>query len=358
MPPLGLSIAHISPLAAGTPGLHLDTPARPCAGPDNRPYSPAPGPDAARWNALPWTPDENDPVEGVAPPPEPRLSVPRHGELMKLRGGNIDGGQRGGGKRGQVRGMSRQARGRLMELIASVDRRVDPRLWLFLTLTYPAEYPHDPTVYKRHLDTFFKRLYRLDNHAAAIWKLEYQRRGAPHYHVLLCGRTFLDHRWLRRAWFEVVGSADDNHLVAGTQVDSIQTWHGVTHYAAKYVAKSDVPGDVVHTGRVWGVHNRACLPIEGNDLPLLWAEFHQLRRLMRRYSRGAKLMPWHSCPLAAHKSYTIRSRDAGQGARLFVAEAVAIRLLRGLGPTWQLTPGDAGFTHKSSFRRWSESLPG
>ena len=56
-----------------------------------------------------------------------------------------------------------------------------------------------------------------------IWKLEFQRRGAPHFHILIAQpsgdlRTF--RAWLSEAWAEVVGHTDAHqrelHRRAGT----------------------------------------------------------------------------------------------------------------------------------------------
>jgi hypothetical protein len=43
---------------------------------------------------------------------------------------------------------------------------------------------------------------------SAIWKLEPQKRGAPHFHLLVWGIAFLHYQRLARRWFEIVGSND------------------------------------------------------------------------------------------------------------------------------------------------------
>jgi hypothetical protein len=52
----------------------------------------------------------------------------------------------------------------------------------------------------------------------AIWKLELQDRGAPHFHLLIFGLRYLPAALLARRWYEIVGSGDVNHLSAGTSV--------------------------------------------------------------------------------------------------------------------------------------------
>jgi hypothetical protein len=84
-------------------------------------------------------------------------------------------------------------------------------------LTYPSEYPEDGRAFKRHLDTFQKRLKRMNIQYFTV--LEFQDRGAPHYHTLITG--ILDRQELSRMWFEIVGSGDPRHLQAGTSIQFI-----------------------------------------------------------------------------------------------------------------------------------------
>lgn len=289
---------------------------------------------------------------------DPSLHLARRGNLLRLQGGSIDGEQRGGGKRGVVKGLSRQARARLMRLVASIDRTFPASMWLFVTLTYPAEFPDDARVYHRHLDTWFKRLRRRYPETSALWKCEYQRRGAPHFHLLIFGRAFIDRGWLSQSWYSVVGSQDNNHLLAGTQVKAVRSWGGVTYYAAKYIAKTQTPADDLPTGRLWGVFNRENLPIEVLDLPLLWPEFHTLRRCMRRWARQAKPQSWCPRPAGARRPFARPAGARGAGMSLFVAEPVAVRLFRALPELWEIDPEDHSARHKTAFRAWSDRVPG
>ncbi len=49
--------------------------------------------------------------------------------------------------------------------------------------------------------------------------LEFQDRGAPHYHILITG--IIERQKLSRMWYEVVGSDDPRHLQAGTSIQFI-----------------------------------------------------------------------------------------------------------------------------------------
>lgn len=102
---------------------------------------------------------------------------------------------------------------------------------VLVTLTYPADWltvaPEGASV-KKHLDRFRKRwIRRFDGPPVGVWKLEFQRRGAPHFHLLVArpaGCDSFDFRlWIAQTWASVVGHPDQversKHLAAGTRVD-------------------------------------------------------------------------------------------------------------------------------------------
>lgn len=99
-----------------------------------------------------------------------------------------------------------------------------------VTLTYPGDWeavaPDGATV-KRHLQAFRKALGRNVCDPVGAWKLEFQRRGAPHLHLWLLlpvgkvqGMTL--GQWVSATWARIVGADGDErarHEAAGTQVD-------------------------------------------------------------------------------------------------------------------------------------------
>ena len=102
-----------------------------------------------------------------------------------------------------------------------------------VTLTYPADWltvaPDGKTV-KKHLKAFRKRWERAWGlPLLALWKLEFQRRGAPHVHLFTIvpdGRTAEGkhfREWLSAAWAAIVAHPDPEeyrrHQLAGTGVD-------------------------------------------------------------------------------------------------------------------------------------------
>jgi hypothetical protein len=91
------------------------------------------------------------------------------------------------------------------------------RVPAMVTLTYPGDWlavAPSAKVAKRHVEALRKRFERdWAQPLVGIWKREFQRRGAPHYHVLMVppsgrrnGQTFQE--WLAAAWVAVVGHRD------------------------------------------------------------------------------------------------------------------------------------------------------
>lgn len=136
----------------------------------------------------------------------------------------------------EVTGWSRKSRARMVERLCTLDYAAlfpQGRLPAMVTLTYPSDWetvaPNGKAV-KKHLKAFRKRWSRTWNEElACVWKLEFQRRGAPHFHLLVApphgmtsnGENF--RTWLSRSWAEIVAHPDHDeykkHLAAGTGID-------------------------------------------------------------------------------------------------------------------------------------------
>lgn len=211
-----------------------------------------------------------------------RVAIWRGGSRAELRHG--EGVCSHGGERGRITGFSAASRRRLLASVGSVDHRQLPAGWL-VTLTYPGEWAEDPARWKRDLDAWLKRLVRQHPGCFAWWKLEPQKRGAPHFHLLLYGVGSLDREWVSRTWYEVVGSGDERHLRAGTNCQVMASQRASMAYASKYVAKVVDAPSWSWPGRWWGLVGRERVPkvLEVYDLPDdAWCA---IRRLLTRWER-------------------------------------------------------------------------
>lgn len=159
--------------------------------------------------------------------------------------------------RGKVNGMSHRSSRRLRWSIDNTPELTAAGA-LFICLTYPEVWPRDGRQVKRHLGAFGKRCKR--NGAFFAWVLEYQTRGAPHFHLLARFPQGWDivrvRQWIALNWFEVVGSGDEKHLRAGTSAEYVNNsecagWY-ISHYLGKEYQKAP-PEGVTLPGRMWGM---------------------------------------------------------------------------------------------------------
>ncbi len=203
--------------------------------------------------------------------------------------------RRGGGIRHQVSDFSKSSQRRLLQTLLAVEwgeMAADGLLWI--GLTYPGEsrcIPEDGGTAKRHLRAFGLRWNRRFGKAVGLWKMEFQRRGAPHFHLLLSMPTGIEieamREWVARSWWEVVGSEDPDHLQAGT---SAAVWDDAgipIGYISGY-SRSDptakayqhiVPDGFEKPGRWWGCWN---IKPDWRKVELSPAEWYQVRRALRK----------------------------------------------------------------------------
>lgn len=126
------------------------------------------------------------------------------------------------------------------------------------TLTYPRTFPVDGKESKRHLKMMIQRLRRKVPDLQYLWFMEFQKRGAPHYHMLFdCQEGEIGKVWLSRAWYEVVDSGDEKHMRAGTRLERVRK--DARRYAIKYASKmhqKEVPKNYRNCGRFFGYSKR------------------------------------------------------------------------------------------------------
>ena len=136
---------------------------------------------------------------------------------------------------------------------------------VMVTLTYPGEFPTDGKRVKANLNAWLTWLRGEFDGVSYLWFLEFQKRGAPHFHVLIANGFKVSgdiKRDVSERWYRIVGSGDERHLVAGTRVEKVREKDGARRYAVKYAQKAEqktVPDEYRSVGRFWG-HSRDVKP--------------------------------------------------------------------------------------------------
>ncbi|OIQ93158.1 hypothetical protein GALL_248640 [mine drainage metagenome] len=230
-------------------------------------------------------------------------------------------------RRSVIMEWSRGSRRRMVRTIGELDlsRWADDGGTLcLLTLTLPDWWQMvAPTGrdFKRLVEVLRKRWVRAGAGPwRGMWKLEFQRRGAPHLHALMRVPAFVGDEvfetWLARAWADVcVESLEDDdaaayraageyarHLEHGTDL----SWSGVKFsdprrtsiYFLKHAAPGDGTGSKEYQhvvpdlwqaegagpGRFWGVWGLSRARVE---VAVDWRTFNQARRVLRHVARAA-----------------------------------------------------------------------
>lgn len=156
-------------------------------------------------------------------------------------------------KRGEVKEFSWRSQRNLLRAVYNAG--CEFKAWI--CLTYPAEFPRDGVVVKGHLHELLDEVGKKVAGVEYLWCMEFQERGAPHFHVLVS--EWIPKLWLSRSWFRIVGSGDPKHLRAGTKVQRVESREGagqdmasvLKRYSAKKAQKV-VPETFGRVGRFWG----------------------------------------------------------------------------------------------------------
>jgi len=172
---------------------------------------------------------------------------------------------------------------------------------MFITLTYPKDYPKSWKVWKHDLKIYKDHLQRKFPQAQGFWKLELQRRGAPHYH-LVCdlGEEFqlpAFQEWNDQIWANIAHYMDSYCGRYACTVKRMRTIREALNYAAKYQTKEtyapvDENGEVQtaqqlgdSVGRLWGrIGKPDCSPSETISVRREWAlnSKHEWANILRK----------------------------------------------------------------------------
>lgn len=226
------------------------------------------------------------------------------------------------GMRGQITDFSSGSRGRFFELINRIDFG---RKCVFLTLTFGDEFPDVQTA-KNALRAFLERMRRkfTDRDVSAIWRMEFQERGAPHFHLIFFNLPWIDKKEIQRWWSEIINVSEPF-----TRIEMIYSVKKLVNYVAKYLAKVDIGQDnsgfnsptYLHAyaekydrniGRLWGYYNKHLIPffpLTEITWPTIRGEFMEFRQI------AAKFYP----PIDSRFSlgFKLYCQDARQWANLF-----------------------------------------
>jgi hypothetical protein len=217
----------------------------------------------------------------------------------KIRVGRKSSRRRGRPKGARIKKFSWSARLRMRELTASISKKTSKAL--LVTLTYPehvgsGSYYVDPETAKRkHLEALKKRFERRYGPHCVIWRMEFQGREVPHFHLLIFFDPTLPiskaelaemQDFFAKTWWDVCGRLSEDHLKTGTRVERPRSLVKTMRYMAKAEAlqgEQDSSGDEgLPAGKRWGVWRQELLPITWKVIKVALKDAFQMRRFLRR----------------------------------------------------------------------------
>lgn len=168
-------------------------------------------------------------------------------------------------KRGNVTSFSRKSRRRMIDLMARLD--LEGKRVVFLTLTF--HYTHSASKTKAAFKRFLAHLAYHYPNTSGVWRVEFQQRSTPHYHLILVDLPFWKHSDLRATWIRC--TREDK---SGARIEWIHSHKMCMFYVSKYVAKTYENEEITlfinapyqqkeeekWNGRMWGVINKASIP--------------------------------------------------------------------------------------------------
>lgn len=143
----------------------------------------------------------------------------------------------------------------------------NPQLNKFLTLTY-AENMTDIDRARKELDNFFKRLKRQFPRFAYVCVIEFQKRGAVHFH-LLCNLPFVDVKALAEVW--------GHGFIKLNRIDNVDN---VGAYVTKYMTKENMDERLIGY-RSYSMSRGLNAPQEYTDEEQIEAELESLADVQR-----------------------------------------------------------------------------
>lgn len=205
----------------------------------------------------------------------PHVKLEAQGHLLTVRSVGIDREWIGKCKRGNVDRFSQASRKRLLEKLARLKPpQYDGYRYRVSFLTLTTQKIFHPRLAKDYLASFFKRVARKFPHMSAVWRLEFQERGAPHFHAVLYNAPYIAKEWIQKSWGEIIEQDEPF-----TRIERVKSYRHLMFYAGKYMAKvveevvlssgayltgegKDLYGPDDTIGRHWGVYNAAMLPYD------------------------------------------------------------------------------------------------
>ena len=253
---------------------------------------------------------------------------------------------------------SRRSRRRLLELFARLRWSLYEGAW-FVTLTWHHALCDDPRRAQEVLNQFLTEFRRDLPGFDYVWRMEPQKRGVPHFHLMLLPRRFEQtvpketvRQWCRDAWHRIADPTSDHHKRHGVLVDYEPNYRRASAYLSKYTAKETDESFWGYPGRRWG----ASRGLDVSDLEawdLAQNDFEVLLKVAKRMlrQRGRCRQEWIDNLGASQQTFLWLDREqVDEVVRQLDEEAPGWKARGPTAPEWE-------HSYDEIARAWRYSIP-
>jgi len=230
----------------------------------------------------------------------------------------------------------------------------DKPIPVMITLTYPGDWlvvAPSAKASKAHLTSFRKRFERrFGIKLQALWRAEFQRRGAVHFHLFCVApipvNEFRD--WVAETWVSIVNHPDPEqkrrHRVAGTAVDiSLGATQDSPHRIAVYFSKHSSPNigakeyqnqppqewiESGSVGRFWGYWN---LSFTSENVRLSREDALLASRILRRWFKSKRIYSKVAVFRVNQETGVVKKRTANRKLKRFPSMSAFLVVNDGVG---------------------------
>jgi len=157
-----------------------------------------------------------------------------------------------------IESFSKNSRSRLFKFFSTVSFSDYHKVY-FTTLTYHNDWSNNQLKIKTDLDNFLKRIARYSSGIDWMWRIELQKRKAPHFHLIFFIRKdFSDFRdgnfqsFIWNAWLNFKPCKCQYCRKHAVVTEELEHYRKAIGYVSKYVAKEIGEKTDDFTGRRWG----------------------------------------------------------------------------------------------------------
>ena len=168
----------------------------------------------------------------------------------------------------------------------------------FLTLTHTSQCPQSPRHYKKIMDTRFRKaILRKFPQFSCVWRLEKQRNGEPHLHLITYGIpvTLENFVFLRDAWH----TALDIPIAPRIEFTRLKSSTGAYLYLTGHHSKRSQTWEGESVGRYWGAMCRKNLPFLPARTAILSPEADYVLSIIFS-KKEARRVAWYKAQKSVH----------------------------------------------------------